>query len=82
MQVSCLRLTVQNVVEAGRELLKVKGKLAHGSFLPWVDTEFPLGRSSAYRFMNVASASATNFPQWKICPWLVSMPSLKHPTKF
>lgn len=48
------RRTSESIVEIGRELQRVKEKLPHGEFLPWLDAEFGWGRITAHNFMKVA----------------------------
>jgi hypothetical protein len=41
-------------IEIGKDLLEVKGSIGHGKFLPWIEAEFGMGQTTAYRFMDVA----------------------------
>lgn len=45
----------ENIIEIGKELIKVKLKLQHGQFLKWLEQEVEFSKSNAYRFMEVAS---------------------------
>lgn len=46
--------TVQDIIEIGIDLNKVKASLGHGLFLRWIEAEFGMSQASAYRFMQVA----------------------------
>ncbi len=43
-------------IDIGRTLLSVKDSLPFGSFLEWVEAEFPFGRRTAANMMQVATA--------------------------
>lgn len=47
--------TVQDIIEIGIDLNKVKVSLGHGNFLRWIEAEFGMSESSAIRFMRVAA---------------------------
>lgn len=49
-----LRRTAEDIVEIGRELNEIKFQIGHGKFLPWIEAEFNMNRSTAHRFMAVA----------------------------
>ncbi|WP_028346057.1 DUF3102 domain-containing protein [Bradyrhizobium murdochi] len=46
--------TAEDIVEIGRDLIEVKGRLAHGEFLSWIDAEFRMSSDTTQRFMLVA----------------------------
>jgi len=46
---------VTDIIETGRDLLEVKGKLQHGQFEPWLAHEFNMTDRSARRFMQAAT---------------------------
>lgn len=48
------RKTGEQIIEMGRELIRVKAALDHGQFGSWIDAEFGWSRDTAQRFMNVA----------------------------
>lgn len=50
-----LRRTAEDIVEIGKELLSIKGKLNHGQFLPWIEAEFQMSDRTARNFIQVAS---------------------------
>jgi Protein of unknown function (DUF3102) len=43
----------QDIVEIGRELIAVRERLDDGKFKAWIETEFQMSRSTAYRFISV-----------------------------
>src|SRR4051812_29722081 len=49
-----LRRTASDIVATGEDLLRLKDRLGHGRFLPWVDAEFGMSADTAGRYMNVA----------------------------
>ena len=51
-----LRRSAEDIIEIGRDLMDVQGKIGHGNFLPWIEAEFGMSQSAAYKFMNVARA--------------------------
>lgn len=44
----------RSVVEIGKELLAIKGKLAHGLFGKWIEAEFDMSAKTAQNYMNMA----------------------------
>jgi hypothetical protein len=44
----------QDIIEVGRELIAVKGRVGHGKFLRWIDVEVEISEPTATRMMNVA----------------------------
>ena len=48
--------TVQDIIEIGIDLNKVKASLGHGHFLRWIEAEFGMTDRTARRFMDVASS--------------------------
>lgn len=49
-----LRRSAEDIIEIGRDLLTIKASIGHGYFLPWIEAEFGMSQSAAYKFMNVA----------------------------
>lgn len=49
-----LRRSAEDIIEIGKDLIAVKDRLPHGSFLPWIEQEFGMSRFTANRFMAVA----------------------------
>ena len=43
-----------DMIEIGKMLLDVRGRLEHGQFLPWIETEFGWQKTIAYSMMDVA----------------------------
>jgi hypothetical protein len=37
-----MKRTAEDVIEIGKALIRQKGKLPHGMFLPWIETEFDM----------------------------------------
>ena len=52
---TCTRRTAEDIIEIGRDLNRMKERLPHGSFLPWIEAEFGMSEWAARRFMNVHS---------------------------
>ena len=59
-----LKRTAENIIEIGENLLEVSDILPHGQFLPWLKSEFDMGRSTAYNFMQVAKRFKGKFPKF------------------
>jgi hypothetical protein len=47
------RRGIEDVIEIGRRLTLIKGKLPHGCFLSWVESEFRWSERTAQSFMRV-----------------------------
>lgn len=47
--------TVQDIIEIGIDLNKVKASLGHGHFIHWLEAEFGMSENTARNFMRVAS---------------------------
>ncbi len=45
---------VTDIIETGRDLLEVKGKLEHGQFEPWLNTSFNMTTRTAQKYMRAA----------------------------
>lgn len=45
--------TNKHFIEIGEELFKVKKRLPHGEWLPWIEKELDFSRSTAHRFIQV-----------------------------
>lgn len=54
--------TVEDIIEIGRDLIRVKDKIGHGGFLRWIETEFGMGQSSADRFIQTAKRFGDKLP--------------------
>ena len=50
---SIMKKTVENIIQIGGSLYKVKAKLDYGSFTRWVEDELPLDYTTANNFMKV-----------------------------
>ena len=50
-----MRRTAEDVITIGQALIRQKDALPHGSFLPWIETEFEMTHKTATNFMNVAA---------------------------
>jgi hypothetical protein len=46
--------TVEDIVDAGRELLAVKSSISRDQFIKWVEDEVGISQSTAYRWMSLA----------------------------
>jgi hypothetical protein len=53
--------SAQSIIEIGRDLIRVKERLGHGNFLPWIDREFRMTEKTAERFMSVAERFGDKF---------------------
>jgi len=49
-----MKRTAEDIIAIGLDLIEVKGRLPHGRFLPWINTEFGMGERAARNFMSVA----------------------------
>lgn len=49
-----MKRTAEDIIEIGKDLIAIKEKLPHGSFLPWIAAEFEMSEPTAQRFMQVA----------------------------
>lgn len=58
-----MKRSALDICHIGANLLEAQGLLPHGGFLPWIEAEFGMGKSSAYKFINVAKAFQGKFPQ-------------------
>ena len=56
---SILKRTVDNIIDIGGSLYKIKSKLDYGQFLLWVEKELPLDYTTANNFMRVYSVFRT-----------------------
>jgi hypothetical protein len=50
-----MKRTAQDIIQVGKKLIQVKGRLGHGRFLTWLETEFDWHRDTANKFMHVAN---------------------------
>jgi len=48
-----MRSSVQDAIRAGEILSKVKERLPHGDFLPWIKLNCRFGQASAYKYMGL-----------------------------
>jgi hypothetical protein len=51
------RLSEARMIELGRELLRIKAKLPHGEFGPWLTERSGVSPAAAQRYMRIAKAS-------------------------
>lgn len=49
-----MKRTAQDIIEIGEKLIEVKGRLPHGAFGGWLESEFGWNRVTAHKFMRVA----------------------------
>lgn len=57
------RRTSESIIEIGQHLIRVKQRLPHGEFMPWLDAEFGWSWDTANRFIRVAEFVRDN-PQF------------------
>lgn len=53
-----VKRTAESIMAIGENLIAVKARLPHGSWLPWLAAEFGWGESTAKRFIQVAEFAA------------------------
>jgi hypothetical protein len=49
-----MRRTAEDVITIGQALIRQKAALPHGSFLPWIDSEYEMTARTSQNFMRVA----------------------------
>ncbi len=80
-----MRKTAQDIIEIGQKLIEVKGRLPHGSFGDWLESEFEWKERAAQNFMRVAERFKTaNFADMNIAPsalYLLAAPSTPEPVR-
>ncbi|AUB35496.1 Protein of unknown function DUF3102 [Nostoc flagelliforme CCNUN1] len=57
-----LKRSATDIYYIGLNLLEAQNIIEHGQFLPWLQQEFGMGKTSAYEFINVAKAFESKFP--------------------
>jgi len=57
-----LKRSAMDIYCIGLNLLEAQKITEHGEFLPWLQQEFGMGKTSAYEFINVAKAFESKFP--------------------
>lgn len=57
-----LRRSAEDIIEIGRDLVAVQGSIGHGNFLPWIEAEFGMSKTTAYKFMDVAKVYGGKLP--------------------
>lgn len=57
-----MKRTALDLYHIGANLLEAQELLEYGEFLPWIQTEFGMSKSSAYRFMDVARTFKDKLP--------------------
>ena len=55
---SHLKRTAEDIIAIGFDLIEVKSTLPHGQFIPWLQFEFQMSRTTAWRFMTAANEHA------------------------
>ncbi|MCL6285995.1 DUF3102 domain-containing protein [Ruegeria sp. 2012CJ41-6] len=61
------RTAKEIAAEIGEELIKVKQKLAHGEFMPWVKAECAFSERSAQDYMKIAKAKTQRAADFNRC---------------
>ena len=51
-----------SIVEIGRTLIRMRERLPHGQFLPWITARVGMSKSSAYRYINIAEHVPDELP--------------------
>lgn len=51
-----------NIIAIGEDLITVKNSLPHGRWLPWIEAEFGMSKSSAENYMAVAERFGSKIP--------------------
>lgn len=49
-----MRRAAEDIIEIGKDLIEMKARLPHGSFLPWIKSEFGMTKETASKFMQVS----------------------------
>jgi hypothetical protein len=78
-----VKQTAQGIIEIGQRLIEVKEKLGHGNFIPWLESEFDWGRSTAHKFMSVAE-KCPQYGHFDFAPtalYLLASPSTPEPAR-
>ncbi|MHC5722670.1 MAG: DUF3102 domain-containing protein, partial [Nostoc sp.] len=57
-----LKRSAMDIYCIGLNLLEAQNIIEHGEFLPWLQQEFKMGKTSAYEFINVAKAFESKIP--------------------
>lgn len=57
-----LKRSALDIYHIGVNLLEAQSITEHGEFLPWLEQEFGMGKTSAYEFIHVAKAFQSKFP--------------------
>ncbi|MCG3208599.1 MAG: hypothetical protein FOGNACKC_02210 [Anaerolineae bacterium] len=52
---SLMKRTAQDIIEIGEKLIEVKGRLPHGAFGIWLESEFQWSDRTARKYMSIAS---------------------------
>lgn len=73
------RTAKEIAAEIGEELIKVKQKLAHGEFMPWVEANCIFGQRTAEDYRKVARAKSQNSENFKRCTSIADVLALGKP---
>lgn len=57
-----MQLAAESIIEVGRELAEQQSSMGRGNFLSWIDSEFAMSQSAAYRFMDVHKRLGSELP--------------------
>lgn len=63
-----VRRATADIIENGRDLLRVKQHLAHGAFLDWIDREFAMSNRTAERWTRLATFAEDKIDTVSILP--------------
>ena len=57
-----MQLAAESIIEVGRELSDQQSSMGRGNFLTWIEAEFSMSQSAAYRFMDVHKRLGDKLP--------------------
>lgn len=57
-----MQLAAESIIEVGRELAEQQSSMGRGNFLSWIEYEFAMSQSTAYRFMDVHKKLGSELP--------------------
>lgn len=80
-----MRRSAQDIIDIGQKLIEVKGRLGHGHFGGWLESEFSWTPMTAQRFMQVAERfKNNNLLDFNIAPsalYALAAPSTPEPAR-
>lgn len=68
-----MKRAASDIIEIGQKLIEVKGRLPRGHFDGWIKLELGIGRSTAYRFIQVAETFGNSSQIGTIAPSAIQL---------